>query len=140
MLRGKLLHPELLDALGRAGHGTTVLIADGNYPFETGAHPRARRVFLNLSPGVVSVLDVLGVLVDVIPIEAASVMMPPDAEPPIFGDFRRMLPANMPLVPLERFAFYAAARSDGVGLVIATGEERTYANILLRIGVVAPHS
>lgn len=96
MLRGKLLHPEMLDALGRAGHGTKVLIADGNYPFGTGAHPRARRVFLNLCPGVVSVPDVLGVLVDAIPIEVASVMMPPDAEPPIFGDFRRMLPHNIP--------------------------------------------
>jgi L-fucose mutarotase len=136
MLRGKLLHPEILDALGRAGHGTKVLVADGNYPFETGAHPRARRVFLNLCPGVVSVPDVLRVLVDAIPIEAASVMMPPDAEPPIFSDFRRMLPANMPLDPLERFAFYTAARGDDVGLVIATGEERTYANILLTIGVV----
>jgi L-fucose mutarotase len=136
MLRGKLLHPEILDALGRAGHGTKVLVADGNYPFETGAHPRARRVFLNLCPGVVSVPDVLRVLVDAIPIEAASVMMPPDVEPPIFSDFRRMLPANMPLDPLERFAFYTAARGDDVGLVIATGEERTYANILLTIGVV----
>ena len=136
MLRGKLLHPEILDALGRAGHGTKVLIADGNYPFETGAHPRARRVFLNLSPGIVSVPDVLGVLADAIPLEAASVMVPPDTEPPIFDEFRRMLPANMPLAPLERFAFYAAARGDDVGLVIATGEERTYANILLTIGVV----
>jgi L-fucose mutarotase len=136
MLRGKLLHPEILDALARAGHGTKVLIADGNYPFGTGAHPHARRVFLNLCPGLVSVPDVLRVLVDAIPIEAASVMVPDGAEPPIFNEFRRVLPTNMPLAPLERFAFYAAARDEDVGLLIATGEERTYANILLTIGVV----
>ena len=35
MLRYQLLHPEILAALGGAGHGSQILIADGNYPFET---------------------------------------------------------------------------------------------------------
>jgi L-fucose mutarotase len=39
---------------------------------------------------------------------------------------------------LERFAFYDVARSPNVALVIATGEQRIYANILLTIGVVPP--
>jgi L-fucose mutarotase len=136
MLKGKLLHPELLDALGRAGHGSKVLIADGNYPFATGVGPRARQVFLNLSPGMLKVTDVLAVLVEAIPIEAAAVMMPPDREPPIFEEFRRILPEGMQLEPLERFAFYAASKEESVALLIATGEERVYANILLTIGVV----
>ena len=138
MLRGTLIHPEILETLGRAGHGTKVLIADGNYPFTTGAHPRAKRVFLNLRPGLVSATDVLGVLAGAIPIEAAEVMMPPGDEPAIFDEFRRLLPADLGLAPLERFAFYAAARDENVDLVIATGEERVYANILLTIGVVPP--
>ena len=138
MLRGQLIHPEILDALGRAGHGSKVLIADGNYPFATAAGPRARPVFLNLSPGLVRVTDVLRVLAPAIPIEAAAVMMPPDAEPPIFAEFRRLLPADVALDPLDRFAFYAAARDESVALLIATGEERVYANILLTIGVVKP--
>lgn len=138
MLRGKLLHPDILFALGQAGHGTQILIADGNYPFSTGVNPQATRVFLNLRPGLVSVTDVLGVLADTIPIEAAGVMIPPGDEPPIFAEFHQLLPAGMPLAPLERFAFYAAARNENVGLLIATGEERTYANILLTIGVVQP--
>ena len=136
MLRGKLIHPEILDALGRAGHGGKILIADGNYPFATAVGPRARQVFLNLSPGLLSVTDVLRVLAPAIPIEAAAVMMPPGEEPPIFAEFRALLPADVPLDPLERFAFYAAAKDDSVALLIATGEERTYANILLTIGVV----
>ena len=43
MLKGKLIHPEILDALGKAGHGSKILIADGNYPFATAAAPRARQ-------------------------------------------------------------------------------------------------
>ena len=84
MLRYKLLHPEILAALGSAGHGSQVLIADGNYPFATRSNPNARKVYLNLAPDVLTATDVLAVLADAIPIEAAHVMVP-DAgeEPPI---------------------------------------------------------
>jgi L-fucose mutarotase len=40
------------------------------------------------------------------------------------------------LVTHERFAFYEMARQSDVSLVIATGEQRVYANLLLVIGVV----
>ena len=56
--------------------------------------------------------------------------------PPIFAEFSEILPDGLALDPLERFAFYAAARDDNMALLIATGEERVYANILLTIGVV----
>jgi len=39
---------------------------------------------------------------------------------------------------VERFAFYDLGRRSEVGLVIATGEARIYANIMLTIGVVKP--
>ena len=139
MLRGPLLHPEILAALGAAGHGSRVLIADGNYPFATGSHPDARLVFLNLTRGFAPVDEVLAVLAKAIPIEAAHVMQPAEGpEPPIFGSFREVLPNDIALEPLERFAFYEAARGPDLALVIATGEERIYANILLTIGVVPP--
>jgi L-fucose mutarotase/ribose pyranase (RbsD/FucU family) len=35
MLKGTLIHPQILEALGRAGHGSQILIADGNYPIAT---------------------------------------------------------------------------------------------------------
>ena len=136
MLRGKIIHPQILEALGMAGHGSKVLIADGNYPFATGVAPRAKQVFLNLSPGIVPVTDVLRALVEAIPIEAAAVMMPPNETPPIFAEFSQILPPEIGLEPLERFAFYEASRDENVALLIATGEERVYANILLTIGVV----
>ena len=72
MLKTTLLHPEILSALGSAGHGSKILIADGNYPFATRAHPNAHREYLNLAFGLVSVTDVLRVLVNAIPIEACQ--------------------------------------------------------------------
>jgi L-fucose mutarotase len=137
MLKTKLLHPEILVALGGAGHGSKVLIADGNFPFSTGANPAAKRVYLNLTLGLVTVTDVLKVLVDAIPIEAAEVMQPPTGEPPIFAEFRAMLP-GLELKPLGRFEFYDAACERDVALVITTGEQRIYANLMLTIGVVMP--
>jgi L-fucose mutarotase len=139
MLKTRLLHPEILAALGSAGHGSRVLIADGNYPFTTGSPGSAQVVYLNLRPGLVSVSDVLETLVAVMPIESAMVMVPPDGpEPEIHGVMRKMLPKGVPLASKGRFEFYDEARSPDTALVIATGEQRVYANILLVIGVVAP--
>jgi L-fucose mutarotase len=138
MLKTKLLHPEILATLGGAGHGSKVLIADGNFPFGTGANPAARRVYLNLAPGLVTVTDALKVLVDAIPIEAAEVMLPASGpEPSIFVEFRALLP-GLELQKLGRFEFYDMARERDVALVITTGEQRIYANLMLTIGVVMP--
>src|SRR5262245_36794098 len=138
MLKYQLLHPEILAALGTAGHGARVLIADGNYPFATKSHPAAQRVYLNLAPDILKATDVLAVLADAIPVEAAHVMMPEgDEEPAIFAEFRALLP-GIELYALGRFPFYEAASSPDLALVIATGERRIYANLLLTIGVVPP--
>jgi len=139
VLKTQLLHPEILAALGGAGHGSKVLIADGNFPFGTGANPAAKRVYLNLAPGLVTVTDVLRVLVGAIPLEAAEVMQPASGpEPPIFTEFRAILSQDITLKPLGRFEFYDAAHERDTALVIATGEQRIYANLLLTIGVVMP--
>lgn len=137
MLKYRLTHPEILAALGAAGHGSQVLIADGNYPFSTGSNPAAKHVYLNLTRGAAPADEVLAVLADALVVEAAHVMMPAEGpEPPIFASFRAVLGREPSLQTLERFAFYEAARGPDVALVIATGEARIYANILLTIGVV----
>jgi L-fucose mutarotase len=139
MLKYKLLHPEILAALGGAGHGSKILIADGNYPFATRAHPAAKRVYLNLAPGLVNAVEVLRVLVNAAPIESADVMLTADGtEAPIVVEFRALLPKKLPIHGNERFAFYDLCRDPDTALVIATGEQRIYANILLTIGVVPP--
>lgn len=141
MLRYRLIHPELLAGLAAAGHGSTVLLTDGHYPASTAVGPGARRVWLNLSPGTVDVTTVLEVLVDAIAIEAATVMQPPadHPEPEAFADFRRLLP-DIELQSLDRFAFYAAARCPDLAVVVATGDARTYANLLLTVGVASSAS
>jgi L-fucose mutarotase len=139
MLRYGVIHPEILGALAAAGHGSSVLIADGHYPVSTGTARDARTVWLNLRPGLLTVTQVLETLVDVVAIEAAAVMQPPPdhAEPEAFEDFRTLV-APVPLSPLDRFAFYDAARRPDLALTIATGDVRTYANLLLTVGVAQP--
>jgi L-fucose mutarotase len=139
MLRYTLIHPEILAALASAGHGSRVLIADGHYPFVTASGPNATHVFLNLTPGRLLATEVLEAVVDAAPIESATVMQPPPdvPTPEVFAEFEKLLPQGAPVERLDRFSFYDAARTEDVALVIATGEQRTYANILLTLGVAA---
>jgi len=138
MLKSQLLHPKVLGVLGASGHGSRILIADGNYPFITRSNPLAERVYLNFAPGLLTVTQVLETLITAVPVEAAHVMTTDDGtEPSIYADFRRILPGLEPQEH-DRFAFYDEAKDPDVSLVIATAEQRVYANILLVIGVVLP--
>jgi L-fucose mutarotase len=97
------------------------------------------RVYLNFAPGLLNATDVLRVLAGAIPIESADVMvMDNSEEAPIVAEFRALLPKRTPVTAHQRFAFYDACRDSDTALVIATAEQRIYANILLTIGVVPP--
>jgi len=136
MLKGPLTHPALIGALAAAGHGSKVLIADGNYPHSTGARDGAVRIHLNLRPGLPTADDVLDVLARTIPIEAAAVMVPGGGEKvPAHEGFRLALAKGVAWTELGRFEFYETCRTNDVAIVIATGEQRVYANILLTVGV-----
>ncbi|MHC4798313.1 MAG: RbsD/FucU domain-containing protein, partial [Planctomycetota bacterium] len=122
-----------------AGHGAKVLIADSNYPASTKIGPSADLVYLNLTPGLPSGTDVLQAVLNAIEIEAAMVMQPDSGpEPDIFSEFGKLLPKNVELQKLGRFDFYDAVTDPDTCLVIQTGEQRLYANILLVIGAIAP--
>ncbi|HYG23765.1 MAG TPA: RbsD/FucU family protein [Verrucomicrobiae bacterium] len=137
MLYTPLLHPEVLSALARAGHGSRVLIADGNYPVTSESPTAAQKVFLNLRRGLVTVTDVLETLKTAIPIESAMVMSLPDGKSAaIHIEFQKLLPDGVRWIKRKRFQFYAEAKSAATTLVIATGEERRFANLLLTIGVI----
>ncbi len=137
MMLSRMQQPDILSALGRAGHGSSVLIADGNYPVSTHSPASAAKVFLNLRPGMVSVTDVLEVLRETVSIEQATLMAVPDGqEAPIHQEFSKLLPTGVPVRSLPRAEFYAAVNQPATALVIATGEEQRFANILLTIGVV----
>ncbi len=147
MLKLPVLHPEILAALGSAGHLATVLISDGNYPHNTKPNPRAKIVYANFVPGVVSATTAVQMVCDLVPIEAASVMAPDKTgeyamaeDPPIWAEFRQILTSRSDfrgdLMPLFKPQFNQQARSDDLCLIIATAEQRIWSNILLTIGVV----
>jgi L-fucose mutarotase len=140
VLKTTLLHPDILAALAACGHGSRVLISDGNFPHQTAPHAGAVRVFLNLSPGRLNVTDVLEALVPTIPIERAGLMDPEDdaePRPAAHDELSRLLPQDTPIDHIRRHDFYAATATSALGLVIATADMRPYANVLLTIGVVA---
>lgn len=143
MLYQRLIHPPLLTALAAAGHGSQVLLADGNYPHSTGRGLTVPVVHLNLRPGLVAVDELLDLLVEVIPIEAATVMVPPEGPTPgAHLGYRSRLGMDVDWSELGRVDFYQAARSVDVALLVATGDMRHYANLLLTIGVrpAPPHT
>lgn len=134
MLKGALIHPEIMAALAYCGHGDKVLIADGNYPLDSKTAD-AQLVYLGLTPGLPTVTDVLKALQSVVNIEKAEVMDPGDGTiPEIFGEFSEMLD-GMELNKLSRYGFYDACCEKPVRLAISTGEKRTFANLLITIGV-----
>jgi len=150
MLKGKLIHPVILGVLGMAGHGSKILIADGNFPAATKLGSNAVLVNLNLMPGIISCTDILEAIVSAVPIESAAVMETlkegPYAikdDPPIWEEFNMILcgaglPNDKKLEQVERQAFYNMALASDVCLTIQSGDQRIYANLLLTIGVVMP--
>jgi L-fucose mutarotase len=63
-------------------------------------------------------------------------MTPPDGNwTDAVKGYQQALGAEVPISSHQRFEFYDAARSPGVAVVIASGDTRHYANLLLTIGV-----
>lgn len=142
MLKGidPRLSPDLLHALRAMGHGDDIVIVDANFPAESSGPPVIRLDALD----AVAALDlVLGVLpLDTFVPEACHVMQvvgQPDAEPPIFAEFRAVVARRegpqFKLGRIERFAFYA--RAAQAYAIVATGERRLYGNVILKKGVIA---
>lgn len=136
MITGPLVHPPLLEALASSGHGSGVLIADGNYPYLTATGPGVRLIHLNLRPGLLDVTTVLDAVLTVVNLESATVMQtPPQVSAPAQDDYARRLGGDVPMEKVDRFVFYDRVRSPDVGVVIATGDERLYGNLLLTVGL-----
>jgi L-fucose mutarotase len=137
-----LIGPELLMYLRAMGHGDEIAIVDANYPADSNAE---RLVRLDGIP-VTDVLDAVLTLMPLDPPEfsadAAIVMDPasaPGSDQPIYAEFRKVIARHegeVPLTRLERFAFYARAKTAYA--IVATGERRLYGNIILKKGVIRP--
>ena len=132
MLTTTCIHPGIMKALSLCGHGSKVLIADGNYPLAD-KRGNAEKVYLGVMPGLPTVTDVLKAVHSVVEIEKAEVMVPGDGTTPeIFKEFEEEL--GLPLSGVGRFEYYDICCEPDVVLAISTGEKRVFANILLTIG------
>ena len=144
MLKHQLIHPKINEVLGRAGHHAKVLIADGNYPASTKRGPNAELVCLNLSPGVVTVAQVLRALLSAIPVDHLNTMgIPSDdpyaqkGEPPVWNEYRQAIKEarlKLTLEPIQKWDFYNAVESPDHVLTIQTADPALWANVLLTMG------
>ncbi len=148
MLKHELIHPRINEVLGRAGHHAKILIADGNYPASTKRGPHSEVVCLNLSPGVVTVAQVLRAILSAVPVDDVNTMgIPPDdpyakhGEPPVWKEYQAVLDEaglRMPLTPISKWDFYKAVESPDHVLTVQTADQSLWANVLLTMGCRTP--
>jgi len=134
-----LLGPDFLHALRAMGHGDEIALVDANYP----AAAQARRLIRADGLGL---LDVLAAVLRVLPLDRAV----PGAifraalnnDPAQSGQIHRQIDTlcaerapGFTITPLAGPDLYA--RIDAAYAHVATGEMQTFANVILRKGVIA---
>ena len=135
-----ILGPELLATLRSMGHTDEIALVDGNYP----ALEHARRLIRADGHPLVPMLDAILQLMpvdDFVPeaIFRASVMGDPAHADPVHAEIETVCARRAhgrKVVALSGDAFYARVKSAHV--VVATGEPRLYANVIIRKGVIYP--
>lgn len=136
MLKTPVIHPTIMEVLARSGHFAQVVIADGNLPVAAMNGPNSTTVHLNFKPGLLDALTVLKGILEVCPIQGAIVMeKPPEANAEIHLAYKELL-GDVSWSEMERWAFYDQIRDKTTTLIIQTGEQRRFANLILTVGVV----
>ena len=136
MLKTSVIHPTIMEALARSGHFAQVVIADGNLPVGAMTGPNSTTVHLNFRPGLLDALTVLEGILEVCPIQGAIVMeKPAKANAEIHHAYKKAL-GDVTWDEMERWAFYDKIREPATTLIIQTGEQRRFANLILIVGVV----
>ncbi|HAF78911.1 MAG TPA: transporter [Maribacter sp.] len=136
MLKTPVIHPTIMEVLARSGHFAQVVIADGNLPVGAMNGPNSTTVHLNFKPGLLDALTVLEGILEVCPIQGAIVMeKPPEANAEIHLAYKELL-GDVSWSEMERWAFYDQIRDKTTTLIIQTGEQRRFANLILTVGVV----
>ncbi len=143
MLKGipAILPPELLKVLCEMGHGDEITIGDANFP---GARLSDRVIRMD-GHGVPEILDAILTLIPLDQyVERPAALMqvvPGDkTETPIWETYKAILAKHEArgaacLEEVERFAFYDRVKEKSYA-VIMSGEKATYANIILKKGVI----
>ena len=136
MLKTAVIHPTIMEALGRSGHFAQVVIADGNLPVGAMTGPNSTTVHLNFRPGLLDALTVLEGILEVCPVQGAIVMEKPAEASAEIHDAYKALLGDVTWDEMERWAFYDKIREPATTLIIQTGEQRRFANLILTVGVV----
>jgi L-fucose mutarotase len=137
-----LLTPDALHALASMGHGDDVAIVDANFPAAQVAHKSGARLVqlagatAPAGAGGGAAAAAAGRLCARRRLDHAGVGDAAAVPAPV-AEFATVLhqAGERPAVPLERFDFYA--RAQAAFLILQTGEQRKYGNILLRKGVIS---
>ena len=147
MLKGldPVLSADLLWLLAAMGHGDDLALVDANHPAETIARATTSGRLVRL-PGLTmaraarAILSVLPID-DFEPAPARRMLVVGDAQAvpvvqvQVQHELDRATGAPLPLVGIERFAFYDAAKASFA--VVQAGDPRPYGCFLLRKGVIA---
>lgn len=128
-----LLRGELLAALQSMGHGDVLVVADANFP----VHRLAAHVIDLAGVDAPHAMRAIASVFPIDPSEAISLMLSPSGRLPVQDELVMAASASgsPAVVDLERFEFYAAARS--ASLVVRTGEMRSYGSLMALKGTVS---
>lgn len=133
-----LLSPDLLHALAAMGHGDEIVLADANFPAATLGKRLIRLPGVSAPAALQAVLSVMP-LDSFVEQPALTMQIVGDSltRPAAVAEFDALLQqhGHKASAAIERQAFYQ--RAAQAFAVVATGELRTYGNILLKKGVIA---
>ncbi|HMM22564.1 MAG TPA: D-ribose pyranase [Selenomonadales bacterium] len=118
------------EVIAGMGHGDTLVIGDAGLPIPAGV----RRIDLALKPGVPGFMETLEVVLRELQIESAvAAAEMPGASADLYGRMTELLGATpLSLVSHEEFK----TLTGRAAAVIRTGECTSYANIILKSGVI----
>ena len=146
MLRGidRRISAELLHALMLMGHGDDLVICDVNHPAASIAKGTTYGTLINLPgcgiPAAAAAILTLMPLDTFVPapVWRMQVVGDPGGQVPVFAAMQGVVDAAegraVKIEPLERFAFYAAARR--AFCIIRTSDPGPYGCFILRKGVI----
>lgn len=134
----KIISPELLKVLSEMGHGDEIVIADGNFPAAAYANKLIR------ADGIDAV-DMLEAILQLIPLDQYDnnnfVLMEKcagdNADTSLWEEYKSIIKKyefDAVVSFEERFDYYERAKRAYA--IVATGEERQYANIILKKGCI----
>ncbi|WP_042503410.1 RbsD/FucU domain-containing protein [Algibacter lectus] len=136
MLKTPVIHPTIMEVLARSGHFAQVVIADGNLPVGAMTGPNSTTVHLNFKPSLLDAITVLEGILEVCPVQGAIVMEKPVGANAEIHDAYKKLLGEVTWNEMERWTFYDKIRDPNTTLIIQTGEQRRFANLILTVGVV----